>query len=70
MIRNFIYCNKLCFFRLGKSFYLALILGAIASATAPAATVMVLQEYNTEVPLISTLLAVVGIDDAVALNYF
>ncbi|AGB40732.1 Kef-type K+ transport system, membrane component [Halobacteroides halobius DSM 5150] len=55
---------------LGKPFYLALILGAIASATAPAATVMVLQEYNAEGSLTSTLLAVVGIDDAVALTIF
>ncbi|GAB6098796.1 cation:proton antiporter [Halanaerocella petrolearia] len=55
---------------LGKPFYLALILGAIASATAPAATVMVLKEYNAEGTLTSTLLAVVGIDDAVALTIF
>ncbi len=55
---------------IGQPFYLALILGAIASATAPAATVMVLKEYNAEGILTSTLLAVVGIDDAVALTIF
>ena len=55
---------------LGKPFYLALLLGAISSATAPAATVMVLQEYNAEGNLTSTLLAVVGIDDALALTIF
>lgn len=55
---------------IGQSFALALLLGAIASATAPAATVMVLREYNAEGPLTSTLLAVVGIDDAVALAIF
>ena len=47
--------------------YQALILGAVASATAPAATVYVIQQYKTEGPLTSTILAVVGIDDAFAL---
>ncbi|MGY6276384.1 cation:proton antiporter [Methylomonas sp. MgM2] len=46
---------------------LALILGAIAAATAPAATVMVIREARAAGPLTSTLLAVVGIDDAIAL---
>ena len=46
---------------------LALVLGAIAAATAPAATVMVIQESRAAGPLTSTLLAVVGIDDAIAL---
>ena len=55
---------------LGKPFYLALLLGAISSATAPAATVMVLKEYDAEGDLTSTLLAVVGIDDALALTIF
>ncbi|WP_018250218.1 cation:proton antiporter [Orenia marismortui] len=55
---------------IGQPFYIALILGAIASATAPAAPVMVLKEYNAEGTLTSTLLAVVGIDDAVALTIF
>ncbi len=55
---------------IGQPFYLAIILGAIASATAPAATVMVLKEYNAQGPLTSTLLAVVGIDDAFALTLF
>ncbi|PUU87487.1 cation:proton antiporter, partial [Halanaerobium sp.] len=44
--------------------------GAIASATAPAATVMVLKEYNAEGPLTSTIMAVVGLDDAFALIIF
>jgi Kef-type K+ transport system membrane component KefB len=44
-----------------------LIFGAIASATAPAATVDVLAEYGAEGPLTTTLLAVVGLDDALAL---
>ena len=55
---------------LGKELYLALLLGAIASATAPAATVMVLQEYNAKGTLTSMVLAVVGIDDAISLIIF
>ena len=50
-----------------RSLPTALIFGALASATAPAATVDVLWEYNAKGPLTSTLFAVVGIDDAFAL---
>jgi Kef-type K+ transport system membrane component KefB len=50
-----------------QSLYTALIFGALASATAPAATVDVLAEYDAAGPLTTTLLAVVGLDDAVAL---
>ena len=45
----------------------ALVLGAIASATAPAATVNVLWEYKTRGPLTSTVLAIVALDDALSL---
>ena len=45
----------------------ALILGAVSAATAPAATVMIIEQYRTKGPLTTTLLAVVGLDDAVAL---
>ncbi|AGB40733.1 Kef-type K+ transport system, membrane component [Halobacteroides halobius DSM 5150] len=60
----------LTLYTIGKPLYLALLLGAIASATAPAATVMVLQEYNAKGLLTSMILAIVGIDDAVALIIF
>jgi NhaP-type Na+/H+ or K+/H+ antiporter len=50
--------------------YLAFILGAVASATAPAATVHVIQQYKAKGPLTSTILAVVGIDDAFALMIY
>ncbi|MBC8492079.1 MAG: cation:proton antiporter [Candidatus Marinimicrobia bacterium] len=50
----------------GKA-YMGLIFGALASATAPAATVDVLEEYRSKGPLTTTLLAVVGIDDGIAL---
>lgn len=49
---------------------LALIFGALASATAPAATVDVLWEYKSKGPLTTTLFAVVGIDDSIALIIF
>jgi Kef-type K+ transport system membrane component KefB len=52
---------------LTESWYTALILGALSSATAPAATVDVLAEYDAKGPLTTTLLAVVGMDDALAL---
>lgn len=49
------------------NFSIALILGAVASATAPAATLMVLQESRAKGVLTSTLMAVVAIDDGIAL---
>src|SRR6056297_2569252 len=55
---------------IGYPMYLALILGAIASATAPAATVMVIKEYNAKGPVTSMIMAVVGLDDALALILF
>ena len=57
-------------YMIGRPLYMALLFGAIASATAPAATVMVLKEYNAEGPLTSTIMAVVGLDDAFALIIF
>lgn len=46
---------------------LGLLLGAICSATAPAATTDVLKEYRTRGPLTTTVLGLVAMDDAVAL---
>jgi Kef-type K+ transport system membrane component KefB/predicted transcriptional regulator len=46
---------------------LALLLGAIASATAPAATVDVLWEYKSRGILTTTVLAIVALDDGLAL---
>lgn len=45
----------------------ALVFGALASATAPAATVDVLREYQASGPLTTTVFAVVGIDDGIAI---
>jgi len=52
---------------LHTSVAIGLVLGAIASATAPAATVNVLWEYKTRGPLTSTVLAIVALDDGFAL---
>ncbi|MFA9381423.1 MAG: cation:proton antiporter, partial [Acetanaerobacterium sp.] len=49
---------------------LSILLGAIAAATAPAQTIMVIQQYKAKGPLTSTLLSVVALDDAVALIAF
>ena len=54
----------------GFNIQLALVLGAIASATAPAATLMVVRQYKASGPVTSTLLPVVAIDDAVCLMLF
>ena len=48
----------------------AIVLGAIASATAPAATLMVVRQYKAKGPVTDTLLPVVAIDDAVGLVLF
>ena len=47
-----------------------LTLGAIACATAPAATLMVIKQYKAHGPVVNTLLPVVAFDDAVALIAF
>ena len=48
----------------------AITLGSIASATAPAATLMVVKQYKASGPLTRLLLMVVAIDDAVGLVLF
>ena len=48
----------------------AITIGAIASATAPAATLMVVRQYKADGPLTRLLMLVVAIDDAVGLLLF
>ena len=48
----------------------AIVLGAIAAATAPAATLMVVRQYKADGPLTRLLLLVVALDDAVGLILF
>ena len=48
----------------------AIVLGAIAAATAPAATLMVVKQYKAKGPVTDILLPVVALDDAVGLVLF
>ena len=48
----------------------ALPLAAIATATAPAATVAIIREYRAQGPLTETILSVVALDDALAIMLF
>jgi Kef-type K+ transport system membrane component KefB len=48
----------------------AIILGAVASATAPAATLMVVKQYKAKGPVTDILLPIVALDDAVGLVLF
>ncbi|HHU75118.1 MAG TPA: cation:proton antiporter, partial [Clostridiales bacterium] len=54
----------------GNDVAFSLVLGAIAAATAPAATLMVVRQYKAQGQVTNTLLPVVAIDDAVALMAF
>ncbi len=49
---------------------LALLLGSIAMATAPASTAGVLGEYNSKGPLSSTILFILAFDDILAIFFF
>ena len=48
----------------------SLLLGAIGSATAPASTIMTIQQYRAKGEFVDTILQVVALDDAVALIAF
>ncbi|MFV0255454.1 MAG: cation:proton antiporter [Erysipelotrichaceae bacterium] len=54
----------------GYDLAFSIVLGSIAAATAPAATIMVIKQYKAKGPLTETLLSVVALDDAVALVGF
>lgn len=54
-------------FLVTKDIQLALIMGAIAAATDPAATILVARQYKANGPVTRTLIPVVAIDDATAL---
>ncbi len=57
-------------FILDEPIEVAILFGAIATATAPAATVMVIEELKARGPLTDTLLGVVALDDAWSLMIF
>ena len=63
VVAHFIFPNQV-------SWELVLTLGAIASATAPAATLMIIKQYKAQGPMVDTLLPVVALDDAAALILF
>ena len=63
-----VYC--LCTGSLAENLPLILTLGAVATATAPAATLMVIKQYKAKGPVTETLLPVVAFDDAVGLILF
>ncbi len=54
----------------GMQTYEAIVLGAIATATAPAATLMVVRQYHAKGIVTDTLLPVVALDDAIGLVVF
>lgn len=53
-----------------QSVEFSIVLGAIAAATAPAATMMVVRQYKAKGPLVNTLLPIVAMDDAVGIILF
>ncbi len=54
-------------FLITKKIYIGIVLGALSSATAPAATYSVLGEYKARGPVTMTTLSIVALDDALAL---
>lgn len=58
----------IAFPNMGWSF--ALLLGAIATATAPASTMMTINQYNAKGEFVNTLLQVVALDDVICLLIF
>ncbi len=53
-----------------ETFILSVLLGAVAVATAPAAILHVVREMGAKGPLTSTLMAVVAVDDGIAIMIF
>ncbi|MGC9445027.1 MAG: cation:proton antiporter [Candidatus Methanospirareceae archaeon] len=51
-------------------FPMAVLIGAVSAATAPAATMAIVSELRAKGPFTTTLLAVVGLDDAIAIIIF
>ena len=63
-------CVDLGLIAFGVDVPLALLLGAIALATAPAATLMVVRQYKADGPVTRMLLPVVAMDDALGLMVY
>ncbi|NLB23482.1 MAG: cation:proton antiporter [Clostridium sp.] len=58
------------FMLMGQNIAFALVASAIASATAPAATLMVIAQYKAKGPVVNTLIPVVALDDAFCIMAF
>ncbi|OWZ85029.1 cation:proton antiporter [Natranaerobius trueperi] len=58
------------YYLVGLSLEVSMLLGAMAMATAPAATMAVIREYKAKGRLTSTLLGVVAVDDALCIIFF
>lgn len=58
------------FMIMGQGIAFSVVAAAIASATAPAATLMVIQQYKAKGPLVNTLIPVVALDDAFCIMAF
>lgn len=56
--------------KLNYAFEISLILGVTATATAPAATFLVLKQYRTKGPLTNYILMAVTLDDAIGILFF
>ena len=52
---------------LGQSVVFSLAISTMACATAPAATLLIIKQYNAKGPLVDTLIPVVALDDAVGI---
>lgn len=59
-----------CYFIFKESLGFSIVLGSIACATAPAATLMVIKQYNAKGNLVDVLIPVVALDDAVGIIIF
>ncbi len=71
LVDLFVILAFLCMGKLtNENLALAVVLGAIATATAPAATLMVVRQYKAKGPVTDTLLPVVALDDAFGLMFF
>lgn len=71
LVDVFVVLAFLCMGKLdNQNLALSIVLGAIATATAPAATLMVVRQYKAKGPVTDTLLPVVALDDAFGLMFF
>ena len=60
----------LCLYLSGSSISFSLVMGAIASATAPAAIILIIKQYKAKGELTDTVLSVIAIEDIVSVLIF